>query len=99
MMIQPTSFSSSESDMRSDTNWDELYCLLIPIVTGWVFSSRIPSWSLQRDDMVAEIVQEAITRTFVRLRKGWGGESPPVKSLERISITIAHNYYIDVMRR
>lgn len=84
---------------KTTTNWHNFYCLLFPIVTGWVLSARIPIWFPQRDEIIAEIVQEAITRTFARIVKGYQGDFPPVESPERLSITIAHNYYIDMIRR
>src|SRR5258706_6683700 len=100
MVTLPTSAKSCETVTRVDTtNWHSIYCLLFPIVTIWVYSTRIPTWFSQRDEIIAEIVQEAVVRTFHRLQRGKQGLLPPVESIKHLSVRIARNYYIDMIRR
>jgi hypothetical protein len=100
MVTLPTSAKSCAPVTRVDsTNWHSIYCLLFPIVTIWVYSARIPTWFSQRDEIIAEIVQEAVVRTFHRLQRGKQGLLPPVESIKHLSVRIARNYYIDMIRR
>jgi DNA-directed RNA polymerase specialized sigma24 family protein len=79
--------------------WDRLYPLLCPAVKRWVYSAHIPSWRGQEEDIVTEIVQEAICRTFERMRKVGIQGAETVKSPEYFSKTIAHNYFVDLTRK
>jgi DNA-directed RNA polymerase specialized sigma24 family protein len=80
--------------------WGRLYPLLRPAVKRWVYSAHISSsWLRQEEDIVTEIVQEAICRTFERMRKAEFRRADPVKSPEYFSKTIAHNYFIDLTRK
>lgn len=86
-------------ELSSDINWHTIYCLLSSCVTKWVRSANVASWQGQRDDIIAEIVQEAIVRTLRRIHRGNCGELPPVCSVEGLCVKIAHNCFIDLIRR
>jgi DNA-directed RNA polymerase specialized sigma24 family protein len=86
-------------DLRSDTTWQKLYLLLRPLVKRWVYSSRVSSWKGQEDDMVEDILQESLLRIFRYAQRAELGEVPPIDSLDRISIVIAHNYCKDMRRK
>jgi len=90
---------SSNDEKNSVINWHSNYCLLICLVTKWVYSANVATWLTQREDIIAEIVQEAIVRSLWRIHRGNMGELPPVRSVQRICIRIAHNCFIDLIRR
>jgi len=86
-------------ELSSEVNWHAVYCLVSSCVTKWVRSANVQSWQGQRDDIIAEIMQEAIMRTLRRIHRGNCGELPPVCSVEGLSVKIAHNCFIDLIRR
>jgi DNA-directed RNA polymerase specialized sigma24 family protein len=88
-----------ECDTSSSDSWDDLYRLLCSQVKVWVSSAHIPSWLGQEKDITEEIVQEAICRTFERVRKAEREEAEPVKSKEYLCKTIARHYFIDLIRK
>jgi hypothetical protein len=79
--------------------WNNLYCLLRCPVTGWVYTAHLPAWYRQEDDIIDEIVQEAVKRTFERLCKAEKHEATPVGSITAFAKTTAHNYFIDLVRK
>ncbi len=84
---------------RSSNFWNRLYRLLWLPVKGWVYSAHISAWLGQEEDIIAEIVQEAVSRTFERLYKVEKLEAEPIKSLEYFSKTVAHHYFVDLIRK
>ena len=86
-------------ELSFEVNWHAIYCLLSSCVTKWVRSAKVQSWQGQRDDIIAEIMQEAIMRTLRRIHRGNCGELPPVYSIEGLCVKIAHNCFIDLIRR
>jgi DNA-directed RNA polymerase specialized sigma24 family protein len=89
---------STSSELYSDNCWIVLYSLLVPLVKRWVYSSRVYVWAGQESDIVCDIVQVAIQRTFEYALKALrNGIS--IISLESLSITIARNYYRDLLRK
>ena len=94
-------FSSPVSvtdDLYGDTRWASLYSLLLPLVKRWVYSSKIYAWIGQEADIVCDIVQVAILRTFEYTLNAQSG-GIIVTSLEYLSIKIAKNYYRDLWRK
>jgi hypothetical protein len=88
-----------ECDLSNSDSWDDLYCLLCSQVKVWVYSAHMPSWLGQEKDIIDEIVQEAICRTFERVRKAEREGAEPIKSKECLCKTIARHYFIDLIRK
>src|SRR5258706_8642375 len=89
---------STPSELRNDTCWIVLYSLLVPLVKRWVYSSKVYAWAGQESDIAWDIVQVAIQRTFeYALKTLKNGIS--IISLKHLSITIARNYYRDLLRK
>ena len=89
---------STPSELRNDTCWIVLYSLLLPLVKRWVYSSKVYAWAGQESDIAWDIVQVAIQRTFeYALKTLKNGIS--IISLKHLSITIARNYYRDLLRK
>jgi hypothetical protein len=76
-----------------------LYPLLRQPVTGWVYAAHLPAWHGQENDIIDEIIQEAVSRTFVRTYKAEKQEAAPVHSITAFAKTTAHHYFIDLLRR
>jgi len=90
---------STTDDLSSDALWINLYTFLQPYVRRLVYTSGIATWRGQEDDIVDDIVQEAIVRVLKCIRRAESGEGIPVASPEGLSIVIARNYYEDLRRR
>ena len=88
-----------ECDPSNSDSWNDLYRLLCSQVKVWVYSAHISSWLGQEKDVIDEIVQEAVCRTFERIRKAERQEAEPVKSVQSLSKKIARHYFIDLIRK
>jgi DNA-directed RNA polymerase specialized sigma24 family protein len=85
--------------LRSNAPWEQLYCILRPRVAHWVRTTSLSSWSRQRDEIVTDIVQEAMTRVISYARRAERGEVAPIDSLEHLSLVVAYNCFRDLWRR
>src|SRR5438094_9623448 len=87
-------------NLRSDATWNALYPLLVAQVRYWVCSSRVSLWRGQEEDIVADIVQEAITSTFLYASKysSWvkEGETVSCGLLKHLGRAIAYKQYQDL---
>ena len=96
-----TSYCPSTPGTRElccDALWITLYPLLLPRVRRWVYSSHLGAWYGQELDIVWDVILAAVFRTFEFALKA-ELEGIVVVSLERLSITIARNYYLDLLRK
>ena len=78
--------------------WEHLYQLLHTRVATWVFSSHLPLWGKQRKEIIEDIVQDALLKTFVYTQRVERGEARIIVSLERICVVIAYHCYVDAHR-
>jgi RNA polymerase sigma factor (sigma-70 family) len=85
--------------LNDDVTWDNLYQRLRPSVRYWVYRHMIPSWLGQEEDIINDIIQEALFRTWKHLQKVQIGEAPAIASLPHFCRTIAMNYATDIQRR
>lgn len=90
--------TSVADELNSDTIWDTLYPLLLPLAKRWVYASNVISWIGQESDVAWDIVLMSIKRTFEYILKAQR-ENIPIASLERLSIVIAKHYYLDLRRK
>jgi len=86
-------------DLHSNAAWQKLYLLLRPLVKHWVYSSQVPSWKGQEDDVIEDIVQEAILRLYNYAQRAEQGEVDAIDAIEHLLKVIAHNYCRDLQRR
>ncbi len=82
----------------TDTCWITLYLLLLPLSKRWVYASNTFSWVGQENDVAWDIVLMTIQRTYEYTLKAQR-ENIPIASLQRLSITIAKNYFQDLRRK
>jgi len=90
---------STTDDLSSDALWINLYTFLRLYVRRLVYTSGTATWRGQEDDIVDDIVQEAIVRVLKCIRRAESGEGIPVASPAGLGIVIARNYYEDLRRR
>ncbi len=99
-MVLPSAFSEPLRLTQANVSkWSKLYSFLRPRVERWVYSSHMSSWRGQEEDLVDDIVQEAVIRTLKYARRAEQGEVSMIASFEGFSLTIAHNYLQDLRRR
>ena len=58
-----------EFDLNSDSTWKKLYPLLQSFARYFVYSSNIPCWRGQENDIIEDIVQETGRRIIERSQK------------------------------
>jgi len=85
-------------DLCSDSSWASLYPRLLTLVKRWVYASNVLSWTGQESDVAWDIVLTSIKRTFEYVLKA-RSEGTNIASLERLSIVIAKNCFLDVRRK
>src|SRR2546423_9987319 len=87
-------------NLKSSTTWDPLYHLLRTWVRYLVCSSHVSLWRGQEEEVIADIVQEAITRTFSKYSsRGQEEGEVTCDSLQRTSFLNAYQCYQDLRRR
>jgi len=90
--------TSVADELNGDSIWDSLYPLLLPLVKRWVYASNIVSWIGQETDIAWDIVLTTIKRTYeYALNARRAGIA--IASLERLSIVIAKNCFLDLRRK
>ncbi len=90
--------TSVADELNSDTIWDTLYPLLLPLVKRWVYASNVISWTGQETDIAWDIVLTTIKRTYEYALNAQRAEIA-IASLERLSIVIAKNCFLDLRRK
>lgn len=88
-----------QQTLHEDQIWNNLYHFLRVHVRVYVHRLSPPTWRGQEDDIVDDIVQEAIIRTYYYAERATRGEARPISSPELFSKTIAHNLCLDWHRK
>jgi DNA-directed RNA polymerase specialized sigma24 family protein len=88
-----------KSHSTATLDYNALYTLLRQRVPTWVRYSRVPSWKGQEGDVVEDVIQVGITRTWKYVGRADRGEVPTIDSVERLCVTIAQNYCRDLRRK
>lgn len=83
----------------SEEDWGNLYLILKPRIANWVYTSRVPSWTRQRDSIIDDLVQETLVKTVAYAKRAASGSVRVIDSLEHMSATIAYHCFIDLRRR
>lgn len=78
----------------NDQLWSLLYTTLRPTISSWVYSSRVSSWRGQEIDLIEDILQETIYRTFVSLDSG-----AAIHNVTGFGSTVAYRLFVDLRRR
>jgi RNA polymerase sigma factor (sigma-70 family) len=91
--------SSKKCQFSSYYDWHTLHKQLTIAVALWVYSANLLIWISQREEIINDIVQEAMMKVLKRIHQGETGELTPVYSVEGLCIRVAHNVFIDMLRR
>src|SRR5947209_7006957 len=91
--------SSQERNSSDDHLWCQLYPSLTFPVWQLVRNAGVPCWRGQEADIVEEIIQESIARTFFYMRKAENNQVMPIHSLPQFCKQIAANYCRDLQRK
>ncbi len=83
----------------SEKDWENLYLILKPRVANWVYTSRVPTWTRQRESIIEDLVQETLLKTVAYAKRAACGIVRIIDSLENISATIAYHCFVDLRRR
>jgi DNA-directed RNA polymerase specialized sigma24 family protein len=86
-------------NLDDEKSWEGLTRLLRVRARHWVYSSHLLAWDGWEEDVVDDIVLETVYRCFEYAKRAEHGEVPPIYSLKHMAIRIAHNYYVDLLRR
>lgn len=78
----------------TDQIWGLLYSTLRPTISNWVYSSRVSSWRGQETDLIEDILQETVVRTFVSLDSG-----ADIHNVTGFGSTVAYRLFVDMRRR
>ena len=92
-----SSGSSQENTQAND--WEKQIGILRKLVKGLVYSAGIPCWRGEEEEVINELVQEAICRLLERMHKAERQEAEPVNSLDFLSKAIVRNLFIDRVRK
>ena len=90
--------STLTCEQSNDTLWIPLYLQLHPLAKRWVYGAHIHSWAGQENDVAWDIVLVTIQRTYEYNLKAQR-ENIPIASIQRLTITIAKNYFQDLRRK
>ena len=91
--------SSPTYDLRNEQTLADLINLLRVYARRFVYSANVACWRGQQEDIIEDVVQEAVSRIFERAQRAEHGEALPICSLEHMVMRVAHNYLIDMLRR
>lgn len=83
----------------NDATWQQVYASLEPHVRRWVYASGIPAWRGQERDIIDDIVQTGVLRTFEYGVRAQEANGSPLRSPQAMAYTITRNYYNDLRRR
>ena len=97
----PTTSASppSKYDSYNQAMWEKIIAVLRPLARKYIANPSMTSWNGQEDDLIQDIVQETVVRTFLQMQKAERGERPPIISLELFAKRVMRNHLLDVMRK
>jgi DNA-directed RNA polymerase specialized sigma24 family protein len=98
-MTQLPSFLTSDYGSCNEQLWSHLYIALGPTIRGWVYSSHIPSWRGQEQDLAEDILQETVVRTFCYAQQAEQEEAKEIRHITRFGRTIAYHHFVDLRRK
>src|SRR5947209_16378419 len=77
----------------SDQDWHDLYPFLLQYVRGLL------PWCGQKDELVADIVQDTLLRVLLYLQKVERGEADTIRSMRHFSRRVALHLWQDMRRK
>lgn len=101
MVMSLNAADLDECKVSDNATWDRLYRILKSQVSRWVYGSDLPLWRGQEEDIIADIVQEAVIQTFAGCAADSSrkGEVILWNMVEHTGVGIAYNCYRDLVHR
>jgi DNA-directed RNA polymerase specialized sigma24 family protein len=99
MRSEPNALNPGKNDTSSEAIWKSLYQKLHPYVRKFVYSRRFSLSKGQENDVIEDLLQEAVIRVFKYARRASEGLVAPIDSLERFGYIIALNVCRDWWRK
>lgn len=90
--------NSSDQLRDNEQLWSQLYSALRPTISSWVYHSGVSSWRGQENDLIDDILQETVVRTFVSQEQA-EGSGAPIHNVTGFGSTVAYRLFVDLRRR
>src|SRR5436190_1554328 len=99
MVMSLNTADLDECIVSDNTTWDRLYRLLKSQVSRWVYASNLPLWRGQEEDIIADIVQEAVIQTFAGYAADSSRKGKVIlwNMVEHAGVGIAYKCYRDLV--
>jgi DNA-directed RNA polymerase specialized sigma24 family protein len=99
MGSEANEFDCSKRDMYSEAIWKSLYHKLRPCVRKFVYDHRFSLSEGQENDIVEDLLQEAVIHVFKYAKRVAEGHVAPIDSIEKFGYTITLNVCRDWWRK
>lgn len=86
-------------DLQDTSIWLEIYDSLRLSVKKHVYHVDVQSHTGQESDVIQDIIQETVVRTFIQMQKAERGEVPPVLAPLYFAKKVSHNHLLDIARK
>ena len=98
-MVQVSSSPTSDYGYCNEQLWSLLYTTLGSTIRGWVYSSKVPSWQGQEQDLAEDILQETVVRIFCYAQQAKQEGVQEIRHITRFGRTIAYRHFVDLRRK
>lgn len=96
--MPPDASSLPEYNLDSNATWKEVEDILRPLAMKLVFSAHIFYWRGQEEEIIDDVVQEALQRTWQKAQQMQRGDASPIHSIKHLAIVILQHYIMDLIR-
>lgn len=86
-------------NLQDTSMWLEMYTRLRFKVKKHVHCVGVQSHIGQEADVIQDVIQESVIRTFIQMQKAERGEVPPVLSPLYFAKKVSHNHLLDIARQ
>lgn len=88
-----------QTNLEETSIWLEVSAALLPFVKKHVHHVALQTHIGQEYDVIQDIIQETVVRTFIQMQKAERGEVPPVLSPLYFAKKVSHNHLLDIARK
>jgi len=99
MSSVPNQSDFNRADLTGNALWEKLYQNLRPFIRKFVYSHKFSLIKGQENDVVEDLLQEAVINVFKYLKRAAEGLVAPIDSIEKFSYTTAMNVCRDWWRK
>jgi DNA-directed RNA polymerase specialized sigma24 family protein len=99
MESEPNEFDFDKNAMYSGATWKKLYHNLRPFIRKFVYGHKFSLIKGQENDVVEDLLQEAVIHIFKYTKRVAEGRVAPIDSIERFGYIIALNVCRDWWRK